>query len=131
MQTGAVSKTLRRLTLGLAVLAAVAGVASAQGKQSGAQLYVVTYIDVFPQFAAATTDALKQFAADSLKDAGAVRFEVYRDVERTNHFSVVEVWKDRAAYEAHLQQPHTRQFREKIQPGLGSPFDERLYNLVQ
>ena len=116
-----------------AALALLALTVSAQDKQKQSNLpvYVVTYIDVFPQFAPGTSTALKEFAAASLKDAGAVRFEIMRDVERINHFNVVEVWKDRASYEAHLQQPHSKQFREKIQPGLGSPFDERLYNLVQ
>ena len=95
------------------------------------QLYVVTYIDVFPNFAAETSKALLQFAEDSRKDSGCVRFEVMRDVERTNHFTIVEVWKDRPAYDAHIGLAHTKTFREKIQPGLGSPFDERLYYNLQ
>ena len=94
-------------------------------------LYVVTYIDVFPNFAEDTMQALRQFATDSRKDQGLVRFEFLQDVVRTNHFSVIEVWQSRQAYDAHLTQVHSKRFREKIQPGLGSPFDERLYHLVQ
>jgi quinol monooxygenase YgiN len=94
-------------------------------------LYVVTYVDVFPNFAEDTVKALRQFAADSRKDPGLVRFEFLQDVVRTNHFSIVEVWQNRQEYDAHLTQEHSRRFREKIQPGLGSPFDERLYNLVR
>lgn len=103
---------------------------TAQGT-AGKQLYVVTYVDVFPNFAAETAKQLQQFADDSRKDGGCVRFEVMRDVERTNHFSIVEVWQTRQAYEAHLGLAHTKTFREKIQPGLGSPFDERMYYLLQ
>lgn len=98
---------------------------------TGKQLYVITYVDVFPNFAAETGRQMQQFADDSRKDPGCVRFEVMRDVERTNHFSIVEVWQDRKSYEAHLGLAHTKTFREKIQPGLGSPFDERLYYLLQ
>ena len=107
--------------------------ASAQQKaeaRSGA-LYVVTYVDVFPNFTDDTMKALRQFATDSRKDQGSVRFEFLQDVVRKNHFSIVEVWQNRQAYDAHLTQQHSKLFREKIQPGLGSPFDERLYNLVQ
>jgi quinol monooxygenase YgiN len=107
--------------------------ASAQEKaqaQSGG-LYVVTYIDVFPNFTDDTMKALRQFATDSRKDPGSIRFEFLQDVVRTNHFSIVEVWQNRQAYDAHLTQEHSKRFREKIQPGLGSPFDERLYNLVR
>jgi len=100
-------------------------------QQAAKKLYVVTYIDVFPNFAAETARQLQQFAADSLKDPGAVRVEILRDVERTNHFTVVEVWQTRQAYEAHLGLAHTKTFREKIQPGLGSPFDERLYYALE
>ena len=106
---------------------------SAQQKaeaRSGA-LYVVTYVDVFPNFTEDTMKALRQFASDSRKDQGLMRFEFLQDVVRTNHFSIVEVWQNRQAYDAHLTQEHSKRFREKIQPGLGSPFDERLYNLVQ
>jgi quinol monooxygenase YgiN len=106
--------------------------ASAQEKaqaKSGA-LYVVTYIDVFPNFTDDTMKALRQFATDSRKDPGSIRFEFLQDVVRTNHFSIVEVWQSRQAYDSHLTQEHSKRFREKIQPGLGSPFDERLYNLV-
>ena len=62
--------------------------------------------------------------------ATAVNTDVIRDVDRTNHFAITEVWKTRKDYEAHLAQSHTKQFREKIQPGLGSPFDERLYHTL-
>jgi quinol monooxygenase YgiN len=107
--------------------------ASAQQKaeaRAGA-LYVVTYVDVFPNFTDDTMKALRQFATDSRKDQGSVRFEFLQDVVRKNHFSIVEVWQNQQAYDAHLTQQHSKLFREKIQPGLGSPFDERLYNLVQ
>jgi quinol monooxygenase YgiN len=94
------------------------------------QLYVVTYVDVYPNFAAEASKLLDQFAADSRKQAGSVRFEVLRDVARQNHMAIVEVWQNRQTYEAHLTADHVKRFRERLQPMLGSPFDERLYNLI-
>ena len=94
------------------------------------QLYVVTYVDVFPNFAAEAAKTLQQFASDSRKGAGVVRFEVMRDVARQNHFSIVAVWQNQKAFDAHVAQANTKLFREKIQPMLGSPFDERLYYLL-
>jgi quinol monooxygenase YgiN len=44
---------------------------------------------------------------------------------------MVEVWDNQAAFEAHLEANHTKQFREKLQPMLGSPFDERLHTIMQ
>jgi len=94
------------------------------------QVHVVTYVDVYPNFAADTAKLLQQFAADNRKDAGLVRFEALRDVARANHFAIVEVWQNQKAYEAHLTAPHSKAFREQLQMGLGSPFDERLYNAL-
>jgi len=94
-------------------------------------LYVVTYIDVFPAYAMEAATLLQTFANNSRKDPGSVRFEVLRDVARMNHFSIVEIWNSQKSYDAHLALAHTRSFREKLQAGLGSPFDERLYNNLQ
>jgi quinol monooxygenase YgiN len=117
---------MRKILLSLAFVCAATLYAQAPGR-----LYVVTYVDVYPNFADGTADALRQFVAASKKDPGFVRFEFMRDVSRTNHFAIVEVWQSRQMYEGHLTQPHVKAFREKIQPWMGSPFDERLYNVVE
>jgi quinol monooxygenase YgiN len=93
-------------------------------------IYVVTHVDVMPKFTKAGRDLLKQFAVESRRDSGAVRLEVYEDVSRHNHSTVVEVWSSRKAYEDHLIAAHTRAYRAKLQPMLGSPFDERLHHLT-
>ena len=103
----------------------------AQQKQTDQRLYVVTYVDVYPNFADDVAKLMHQFTADSLKDPGSVRFEVVVDVARSNHFTMLEVWQSRQAFEAHTAAAHTRQFREKIAPMLGAPFDERLNGPVQ
>jgi quinol monooxygenase YgiN len=119
-------------TLALLALALFSFTIDTKAQQETAKaLYVVTYVDVFPNFASDTAKLLQQFASESRKDPGSVRFEVLRDIERANHFTIVEVWQSRQAYEAHTALAHTKSFREKIQPGLGSPFDERLYYTLQ
>jgi quinol monooxygenase YgiN len=112
----------------LAALTLIAAFASPQ-QNAAKPLYVVSYIDVFPAYAMEAATLLQTFATDSRKDPGSVRFEVFRDVARVNHFSIVEIWDSQKSYDAHLA--HTRTFREKLQAGLGSPFDERLYNNLQ
>jgi quinol monooxygenase YgiN len=92
-------------------------------------IYVVVHVDVMPKFTDAGRDLLKQIAIDSRKDAGAARIEVLEELGRPNHSTVVEVWASRQAYEDHLAAEHTRAFRTKLQPMLGSPFDERLHRL--
>jgi quinol monooxygenase YgiN len=88
-------------------------------------VYVVSHIDVTPDHAADTAKLLKEFAADSRKDTGVVRFEVMLQDGRTNHFTIVEVWRNRQAFEAHSALDHTKKYREQLHAYLGSPYDER------
>ena len=121
-------KITRRLlirTLALAAASAASGAAVAA--QAEDPLYVVTYVDVVSPSGEAAK-VLQDFATESRKDLGCLRFEVLQSVDRANHFAIVEVWRMRKEYEAHLGLSHTKQFRETIQAGLGSPFDERLYH---
>jgi quinol monooxygenase YgiN len=109
-----------RLHNGLSVGSAPAG--SAAGI-----LYAVTHVDVIPPRKDDAVALLKQLADDSRKDAGNVRFDVVQQANRPNHFTVVEAWKDRKAFDAHGMAVHTKQFRDQLAPMSGSLYDERLY----
>ena len=109
-----------RLHHGLAVGAAPS--ASAAGP-----IYAVTHVDVIPPRKDDGVALLRQLAADSGKDAGNVRFDVLQQTNRPNHFTVVEAWKDRNAFDAHGMAAHTRQFRDRLAPISGALYDERLY----
>ena len=112
---------------------AVLGLAWAQQPafQSGKPLYVVIHVDIAPGPAglAGPTKLLQDFAADTRKDPGCVRVDLLQQ-DRRNHFTLVEAWQTREAFEAHTAAEHTKRFREKINSDLGSPFDERLHSLL-
>jgi quinol monooxygenase YgiN len=124
---------MRQLIAGLILTLLAPIAAMAQTGQQPKNLYVVTLIDVIPQPTGLgeVNKLLLQFAADSRKDAGSIRFDVVVQDGRPNHFVLLEVWQSREAFEAHNAAAHTRTFREKIQPSLGSPFDERLNTQLQ
>ena len=112
-------------TSALLLLGAVAALAQ------DAKLYVVTHVDFTPNYTVDGGKLLEKFAADTRKDKGAVRVELLQDVGRKNHFTMVEIWENQAAFDAHLEADHTKQYREKLQPMLGSPFDERLHHIIE
>lgn len=91
-------------------------------------LYVVTHVDIVAPGGnlEEPLNLLREFVAETRKDPGAVRAELLQQDNRHNHFTIVEVWQTRRDFDAHLGAAHTKRFREKIQPMLGSPFDERL-----
>jgi quinol monooxygenase YgiN len=66
----------------------IAGTAATPGRGA---IYVVTHVDVPPPRKDECIVALKSLVAASRKEAGAVRFEVFQQGNRQNHFSVVEV----------------------------------------
>jgi quinol monooxygenase YgiN len=94
-----------------------------------ATLHVITHVDVTPPNTAAAEKILAEYAADTRRDAGALRFEVLQEPARRNHFTMVGVWQDQQAFEDHEGAAHTREFRNRIQPLLGGPLDERLHLL--
>jgi len=110
----------QRLHQALSVNAATAA------RPAGA-VYAVTHVDVIPPRKDDAVVALKQLADDSRKDGGHVRFDVVQQTNRPNHFTVVEIWKDRASFDAHTMTPATKRFREQLAPMSGSLYDERLY----
>jgi quinol monooxygenase YgiN len=59
-----------------------------------------------------------------------LRFEALTQVNRQNHFTVIELWRDRKAAESHSMASPTRAFREKLGPASGALYDERFYNIL-
>jgi len=73
--------------------------------------------------------ARRRWSAVSRTEPGCLRFDVLQHTQRANHFTIVEAWRTRAARDRHVAAMHTRQYREALQPMIGSPLDERLMRL--
>jgi len=93
--------------------------------------YVVTHVDVIPPRKDDGVAALRRLADDSRQHDGNLTFEVVQQVSRPNHFTVVEIWKDASALEAHGMAPATRQFRDTLAPMSGALYDERKYRAIE
>jgi quinol monooxygenase YgiN len=102
---------------------ALAPQASAQEDSTS---HMITYIEVTPAAKAQAATVLKELAAASKQDAGLMRFEVLERTAPSNQFVIVEAWKDEAALNAHAGAAHAKQFRDKMQPHLMAPIDDRL-----
>jgi quinol monooxygenase YgiN len=128
LQVGAYDE---RPSFGMAVgPVGAAGAAGAAGT-SGA-VYLLTHVDI-----AGTnnrdqgTATLKKYAEDGRKEPNALRVEVWQQANRLNHYTVNEVWKDQAAYEAHVAAAPNRAYREKLDPMLGALYDARRYKALE
>ena len=104
--------------------------ATPAGKNGRGAVVVVTHVDVPPPKKDECIAALKTLVADSRKDPGSVRFDVFQQGNRPNHFAVVEIWKSQSAYEAHITAVSTKKFRDQLTPMSGALYDERLYRAI-
>jgi quinol monooxygenase YgiN len=94
-------------------------------------IYVVTHVDVTGQFKDDAIVMMKKLAADSRREPGAERFDVWQQTNRLNHFTVTEIWKDQPALDAHNAAAGTRAFRDQIGRMLGALYDDRRYRSLE
>jgi quinol monooxygenase YgiN len=122
-----------RLVLTVALmLAGMAGAVQAQAPTSGGApspapssgpVYIVTYFEVGAAAAGKSLALLQQFAAATRKEDGNAGFLALEELARPARFATVEVWRDKAALEAHGAAVGA--LRDRLQPFLTSPFDIR------
>jgi quinol monooxygenase YgiN len=117
----------------LRILFSVAMVPFAMMNAAHAQdpnVHVVSYIEVLPSATDQALALLKPFAETSRKEEGNLRFEVLQRTTPSHHFAVLEAWRDGKAQEAHAAAAATKSLREKLQPLLASPYDERPHYVL-
>jgi len=92
---------------------------------------VISHCDVAGGNTQNLMNAFAPLSEASRKDAGMVRYEILDEVPaHANHFRLLEEWTNLAAFEAHNRAPHTQTYRQAIMPWLGTPYDQRMYKVV-
>jgi quinol monooxygenase YgiN len=112
--------------------------APARSAPASGALYLVEHVDFMggdPAVVIAAQPLVKALAESSRNEAGAVRYEIFRQPPpRINHYEVVAVWTDAKAFDAHETAAHTLQFRAATV--MGGPagrvnlYDQRLYKAL-
>jgi quinol monooxygenase YgiN len=111
------------MVFGLAIVApGLAPVALADDANTA---YVVTYFEVVPTYTGQVRNLLRDLAKASRKEPGHIRIELLQRVGQPDQFVILEAWQDKDTHAAHAAAAHTKQFRDKLQPLLRGPYDER------
>jgi quinol monooxygenase YgiN len=105
--------------------------ATPKGQIPSDAIYVVTHVDVFPTGKDQAAELVKAQAEAARKDDGNLRYDVLQWDGHPNHFTLVEAWRDRKAFDASAAAAHTKEFRQKLTPLEGALYDERLYQPVR
>lgn len=106
-------------------------VAAPKGQGSAEAIHVLTHVDVFPVHKDQAIELVKAQADAARKDDGNLRYDVVQWDGHPNHFTLVELWRDRKAFDASVTAPHNKEFRDKLTPLEGALYDERLYQVVR
>jgi quinol monooxygenase YgiN len=106
------------------------GLAVAASKTGRGAVFAVTHVDVIPPQRDNGVAAVKQLAEDSRKHDGNLRFDVWQQTNRPNHFTVVEAWNNRKSFDTHIVAAQTKAFRDKLVSMTGALYDERLYRAL-
>jgi quinol monooxygenase YgiN len=94
----------RRTILSLAAVAAVFPWASVAQAADGT-IYVIAELLAKPGEEAKVRTALSTFARGVPKEPGCISYHLHEDVAAPGRFLTYEVWKDKAAIDAHFQTP--------------------------
>jgi quinol monooxygenase YgiN len=89
-----------------------------------------THVDVAPPNRDKTVVLLKAFSDTARKTPGNLRYDVLQQTARTNHFTVVEVWKDQKSADAHELAAATKDYRKEVGAMLGALYDQRWYKAL-
>jgi len=121
-----------RLVLALVLLACLIAVPALaddrhDGRSDRDRVIVITHLDIIPTFVDQAQPLIEQFVVDSRSDPGVEAFIVVSWTPTTNHFQLIEVYRNQRAFDAHISLAHTIDFRTKLQAFIGAPYDERLY----
>jgi quinol monooxygenase YgiN len=106
-------------------------------------VFDITHFDVLPVTTPYDSEqiayaALFAYRDASSSDSGFQSFRIINWLEATNHSFIVDVWKNQEAFQQHLAQSHSVNFRFAVQDlpppdqtcCIGSPIDDRQYSLV-
>lgn len=93
-------------------------------------VFVLTHVDVFPAHKDQAVEYVKAQANAARNADGNLQYDVLQWDGHPNHFTLVEVWRDRKAFDANAAAPYNKEFREKVTPLEGALYDERLYQPV-
>jgi quinol monooxygenase YgiN len=106
-------------------------VAAAKPPAGPGAVYLQVHLDVLPPGVERTDAAAKVLAEAARKGDGNLRYDVLQSTRNPgNHHTIFAVWQSRTDFDAYEMSGSALRFRDVIGPLLGSPYDDRLYALV-
>jgi len=84
--------------------------------QTDGQMVRLAKLEIYPAQLAAYTAALEEEAKASVAlEPGVLTLYAVSEKERPTHFTILEIYADRAAYEKHIKSPHFIKYKKRTE----------------
>ncbi len=90
-------------------------------------IVTITHVDIIPTHRDTGIASVKTITAESRGLPGCLRFDALTQTARPNHMTIVQAWRDDAAYRRYIVSSLSKAFRESLLVRSGSLYDERYY----
>jgi len=88
-------------------------------------------IEIRPERLSYYLERLQAVTAHSVMEHGLERCEIFSDPRHPNKITILDVFEDSAAYEAHLKQGYLQTFQDEVADCAASAPAHRLLRLVE
>lgn len=91
-------------------------------------MIIHAHLQVKPDQEQAFLNESKTLIEASRKEQGNIQYDLMKSVEQEGHFTMVEVWKDAQAIEAHNSSEHFTAFSKKAAGFMSAPIELKVYS---
>lgn len=95
------------------------------------ELFIFARFHARPGRNPAVESALRKVIARTRQEPGCVSIHAFRSIGDAKLFYIHARWVDEAAFDHHVDQPHTVQFVEEVQPLIDHALDTTRANLIE
>jgi quinol monooxygenase YgiN len=95
------------------------------------ELFIFARFHARPGQEKGVENALRKVVAPTRQEPGCLSIHAFRSIRDARLFYVHSRWVDEAAFDNHVDQPHTVQFVEEVQPLIDHDLDTTRANLIE
>jgi quinol monooxygenase YgiN len=104
-----------------------AHVSAALAQDTAHPVYVITYVEVAPDFSSEARQLILAHSVEVGKTSGAVQIDALQRIGYPNHFALVEQWQSESARQTHASTEDVVKFRSALAPLQIASYDERFH----
>ena len=88
----------------------------------------IVYVHVKPECRETFVQASLENARNTVREPGALRFDVLQQADDADRFVLYEVYRDEAGAKAHKETAHYARWRDAVEPWMAEPRKGVKYN---